>query len=298
MTSMTRKDVLLSPAAWTRMDKSHHAAVIDHLGRQDNLNDRKFPLPPVGYRALAAAAARPRRGLTELASRAPAPTVPASRLDSSPVRAGDAHRRGRPPGSSGAAGPRQMGLTACCYPTPRRSHLARQPRGRCRGIWGIWPGPVPSSSAPCRSANRPWAPTTPTSASRSNLGLASLDPGDLAGARTQLERALQIHEQALGLDHPYIGHRRANLGLASQDPASFAGARALSSERGLQISEQALGPDHPYIGKHSRPPRATVLGAWGSRRSTYLARARSGDQRAGPGPRPQADQQDDPRPAA
>ena len=64
-----------------------------------------------------------------------------------PVRAGPADRRGGP-------GPRP----------PRRRHLAQQPRRACCRTWGTWPAPAPSSSGPCRSARRPWAPTTPTSA--------------------------------------------------------------------------------------------------------------------------------------
>jgi Flp pilus assembly protein TadD len=68
--------------------------------------------------------------------------------------------------------------------------------------------------------------------------------GDLAGARAQLERALQISEAALGPDHPDIGVRRANLGLVLHDLGDLAGART-QLERALQISEATLGPDHP-----------------------------------------------------
>jgi hypothetical protein len=42
-----------------------------------------------------------------------------------------------------------------------------------------------------------------------------MELGDRDGARTQLERALQIGEAALGPDHPDIGTRRNNLGWAS-----------------------------------------------------------------------------------
>ena len=38
------------------------------------------------------------------------------------------------------------------------------------------------------------------------------DLGDLPGARTQFERALQISEAALGPDHPDVGTLRNNLG--------------------------------------------------------------------------------------
>ena len=70
------------------------------------------------------------------------------------------------------------------------------------------------------------------------------DLGDLPGARTQFERALQIGEAALGPDHPYIGTRRNNLGRVLQDLGDLPGART-QFERALQITEAALGPDHP-----------------------------------------------------
>ena len=72
MTSMTRTTVFVTGGVDTH-GQSHHAAVIDHLGRQ--LGDREFPASPVGYRALGEwlqATAR----LTESGLRAPAPTVP------------------------------------------------------------------------------------------------------------------------------------------------------------------------------------------------------------------------------
>ena len=72
------------------------------------------------------------------------------------------------------------------------------------------------------------------------------DLGDLAGARTQLERAVQISEAALGPDHPTIGARRNNLGVVLQDLGDLAGART-QYERALQIGEAALGPDHPTV---------------------------------------------------
>jgi len=49
MTSMTRTTVGVTGGVDTH-GQSHHAAVIDHLGRQ--LSDREFPASPVGYRAL------------------------------------------------------------------------------------------------------------------------------------------------------------------------------------------------------------------------------------------------------
>jgi hypothetical protein len=49
MISMTRTTVGVTGGVDTH-GQSHHAAVIDHLGRQ--LGDREFPASPVGYRAL------------------------------------------------------------------------------------------------------------------------------------------------------------------------------------------------------------------------------------------------------
>jgi transposase len=49
MTSMTRTTVGVTGGVDTH-GQSHHAAVIDHVGRQ--LDDREFPASPVGYRAL------------------------------------------------------------------------------------------------------------------------------------------------------------------------------------------------------------------------------------------------------
>ena len=89
------------------------------------------------------------------------------------------------------------------------------------------------------------------------------DLGDLTGARTQLERALQISEAALGPDHPDIGTRRSNLGLVLQDLGDLTGART-QFERALQISEAALGPDHPTIGARRSNLGARAPGLWGT----------------------------------
>ena len=146
---------------------------------------------------------------------------------------------------------------------PDIGHPAQQPRPRAAAIWGTWPAPAPSSSGPCRSARPPSAPTTPTSAiRRNNLGRVLRDLGDLAGARTQYERALQISEAALGPDHPDIGHlaqqpRRRAAGLGD-----LPGART-QLERALQISEAALGPDHPTHRHPARQPRPRAAAIWG-----------------------------------
>jgi Flp pilus assembly protein TadD len=71
------------------------------------------------------------------------------------------------------------------------------------------------------------------------------DLGDLVGARTQQERALQIIEQALGPDHPRVAICRNDLGDVLGDLGDLAGART-EYERALEISERALGPDHRW----------------------------------------------------
>src|SRR5215212_2027998 len=72
MTSMTRTTVGVTGGVDTH-GNSHHAAVIDHLGRQ--LGDREFPASPGGYRALVEWL-QGTAGLTESGLRAPVPTVP------------------------------------------------------------------------------------------------------------------------------------------------------------------------------------------------------------------------------
>jgi hypothetical protein len=85
------------------MDRATMPPGIDHLGRQ--LGDREFPASPPAM-APSWSGCKATAGLTESALRAPAPTVP--RWLDSFVRQG-CSRRGRPPGSTDAAGPRQVG---------------------------------------------------------------------------------------------------------------------------------------------------------------------------------------------
>jgi len=68
--------------------------------------------------------------------------------------------------------------------------------------------------------------------------------GERAAARPLLERALAIHERALGPDHPEIAYSLSTLALVLQDQAELAAAGPLF-ERALAIRESALGPDHP-----------------------------------------------------
>ena len=72
MTSMTRTTVGVTGGVDTH-GQSHHAAVIDHLGRQ--LGDREFPTSPAGYGALGEWL-QGHGELDRVGVEAPAPTVP------------------------------------------------------------------------------------------------------------------------------------------------------------------------------------------------------------------------------
>jgi tetratricopeptide (TPR) repeat protein len=68
--------------------------------------------------------------------------------------------------------------------------------------------------------------------------------GDLAGARSYLERATDINEKVLGPDHPDTATNLNNLGTLRQEQGDLAGARPYL-ERALDIRERVLGPEHP-----------------------------------------------------
>ncbi len=56
-----------------------------------------------------------------------------------------------------------------------------------------------------------WPPDHPTVAIRvNNLGCVMRAKGDYPGARTALQRALNIFERSLGLDHPNMQTVRVN----------------------------------------------------------------------------------------
>ena len=77
-------------------------------------------------------------------------------------------------------------------------------------------------------------------------GLACYRVGALAtyaAARSLLERALSIDENALDPDHPDIARSFNNFGYLLQAQGDLAAARPYF-ERALTIREQALGPDH------------------------------------------------------
>ena len=107
-------------------------------------------------------------------------------------------------------------------------------------------------------------------------GLASyrLDIGAYAQARSLYERALAIHETALGPDHPDTGGSLNNLAHLLQAQGNFSGARPLF-ERALAIRETALGPEHPGTAT-SLNNLAGLLQAQGDRaRARDFAGARS-----------------------
>ena len=67
--------------------------------------------------------------------------------------------------------------------------------------------------------------------------------GEYRSSFIYLERALSIHEQVLGSDHPTIASSLNNLGDLLQTMGQLAEARPYY-ERGLAIREQVLGSDH------------------------------------------------------
>jgi len=69
--------------------------------------------------------------------------------------------------------------------------------------------------------------------------------GDAALARSLLERALAVREEALGPDHPDTAESLNDLGWLVVGQAQWATARSLL-ERALAVREEALGPDHPH----------------------------------------------------
>ncbi len=68
--------------------------------------------------------------------------------------------------------------------------------------------------------------------------------GNLAEARPYYERALAVHEKALGPDHPDTALSLNNLGSLLDSMGNYIEARPYY-ERALAIREEALGPDHP-----------------------------------------------------
>jgi len=79
-------------------------------------------------------------------------------------------------------------------------------------------------------------------ASLNNLASVLGAQGDLAEARTHLERAVRVAEAAFGPDHPDVGTSLNNLGSVLQDQGNLASAKACYV-RALAIAEGAYRPD-------------------------------------------------------
>lgn len=79
-----------------------------------------------------------------------------------------------------------------------------------------------------------------------NLAIVDHVTGAYADARALFERALYIHEQELGLDHPGLAGPLNNLANSHFSTGEYVRARTLH-ERALAIQEQALGAGHPDV---------------------------------------------------
>jgi tetratricopeptide (TPR) repeat protein len=72
--------------------------------------------------------------------------------------------------------------------------------------------------------------------------------GDFAEARTLQERALALHEQALGPEHPRVASALGNLALTHMSLGEFPEALAING-RSLALREAALGPEHHDVAR-------------------------------------------------
>lgn len=79
-----------------------------------------------------------------------------------------------------------------------------------------------------------------------NLSSAKYQLREFEAAKALAERALAIHENHLGKDHPSVAHDLNGLGLILQDMAQLATAKTMF-ERALQIAQQSYGSNHPNI---------------------------------------------------
>ena len=76
------------------------------------------------------------------------------------------------------------------------------------------------------------------------LGLTLYNAGQYVEAEPPYKRALDIHEKALGKDHPSTATSLNNLALLYDSQGKYAEAEPLY-KRALDIHEKALGKDHP-----------------------------------------------------
>ncbi|WP_146141165.1 tetratricopeptide repeat protein [Stenomitos frigidus] len=94
------------------------------------------------------------------------------------------------------------------------------------------------------SRREPLPDLTPLANSLNYLGLLYKSQGRYAEAESLYMRSLQIYEQQLGEDHPYVATSLNNLAGLYELQGRYAEAEPLYV-RALQISEQQLGADHP-----------------------------------------------------
>lgn len=80
----------------------------------------------------------------------------------------------------------------------------------------------------------------------SNLALVLQDLGDLPGARTRMERAIEIETKHFDGDHPTLATSYSNLATILRDLGDLAGARN-RMERAIEIDEKHFDADHPML---------------------------------------------------
>jgi tetratricopeptide (TPR) repeat protein len=114
------------------------------------------------------------------------------------------------------------------------------------------------------------ADTSTIIADRQALGLALRAQGELAGARAEFERAIELGERVLGADHPDLVVPHSNLGLALQGQGELAGARA-EFERAIELGERVLGANDVNLGYilHDRGALMRQLGAHQQERADF-----------------------------
>jgi hypothetical protein len=78
-----------------------------------------------------------------------------------------------------------------------------------------------------------------------HLGVVLLDQGDPAAAQPYLARALAIHHEMLGNEHPYTARSLDQLSRCLQARGHDQSARR-HRELALRIYRQILGTEHPY----------------------------------------------------
>ncbi len=90
-------------------------------------------------------------------------------------------------------------------------------------------------------------PTSHTyAACLSSLGSIAMNKGDWKKAQTIFQESLQLHNDTLGPNHPYVSNLHYNLGQAAMSMGQFPLA-ARHHEQALSIRRESLGNDHPRV---------------------------------------------------